>query len=137
MAKANSQGSPKAVGTKRKTSLSRSGSVGSVNISIDGQPIEVTPELEEIVHRAHKGLIQPLQTEMTTNEAAEFLDVSRPFVIKLIRNGELPCRMVGKHRRVPSEALVSYREKMYLQAKAAADEMVKIGQESGLYDDEE
>lgn len=108
---------------------------GSVNISIDGQPIKVTPELEEIVHRAHKGLMQPHQ-EMTTNEAAEFLDVSRPFVIKLIRNGDLPCRMVGKHRRVPTEALISYREKMYLQAKAAAAEMVKIGQEAGLYDDE-
>jgi excisionase family DNA binding protein len=80
------------------------------------------------------GLCQPLPTEMTTTQAAEFLDVSRPFVIKLIKQQVLPCRMVGKHRRIPSTALVAYREKMFRQAKAAADEMTQLSQELGLYD---
>jgi excisionase family DNA binding protein len=72
---------------------------------------------------------------MTTTQAAEFLDVSRPFVIKLVKRGELPCRMVGKHRRIPSAALLEYREKMFHQAKMAADEMTQMSQDLGLYEE--
>ena len=62
--------------------------------------------------------------------------MSRPFVIKLIKRGELPCRMVGTHRRIPSASLVAYREKMFHQAKDAADEMARTSQDLGLYADE-
>ena len=109
---------------------------GRVEITIDGNRVEVSPELEAAVHRAYKGLCQHLPTEMTTTQAAEFLDVSRPFVIKLVQRKELPCRMVGKHRRIPTEALRAYREKMFQQAKTAVDEMAHLSQEVGLYDSE-
>jgi excisionase family DNA binding protein len=105
-----------------------------VEIFIDGVRVEVPPELEAAVQRAYKGLLQSLPKEMTTTQAAEFLDVSRPFVVKLVNKGELPCRRVGKHRRIPSEALLAYREKMFQRATKAADEMVRISQELGLYD---
>src|SRR5262249_5134765 len=94
------------------------------------------PELEEAVHRAYEGLLQPLPSEMTTNQAAEFLDVSRPFVIKLVQRRELPCRMVGKHRRIPSEAVVQYRERMFQQARKAADELTQLAQGAGLYEEQ-
>ena len=87
------------------------------------------------MNRAHKGL-RPLPKEMTTTQAAEFLDVSRPFVIKLTQRGELPCRLVGQHRRIPSEALLAYRDRMFQQARKAADEMAQLSQDSGLYDQE-
>jgi excisionase family DNA binding protein len=107
-----------------------------IEITVNGVRVEVSPELEAAVHRAHKGLFRPMPREMTTTQAAEFLDVSRPFVIKLIRRGELPCRMVGKHRRIPSEAVVQYREKMFQQAREAADEMAQMSQAAGLYEEE-
>jgi excisionase family DNA binding protein len=106
-----------------------------IEVRVNGVRIEVSPELEEAVHRARKGLLQPLPREMTTNQAAEFLDVSRPFVIKLVERGELPCRLVGKHRRIPSDALVRYRDLMFQQARQAADEMARLAQEAGLYDE--
>jgi excisionase family DNA binding protein len=109
---------------------------GRIEIAIDGIRVEVSPELEAAVHRAYKGLCQPLPTEMTTTQAAELLDVSRPFVIKLIKRKELPCRMVGKHRRIPTDALQVYREKMFRRAKSAADEMAQLSQDLGLYDAE-
>src|SRR5262245_48686236 len=80
-----------------------------IEITVDGGRLEVSPELDAAVKRALAGLAQPLPKEMTTTQAAEFLDVSRPFVIKLIRKGELPCRLVGKHRRIPTPALLAYR----------------------------
>jgi excisionase family DNA binding protein len=105
-----------------------------VEILVNGIRVAVSPELEAAVHRAYNGLCQSLPTEMTTTQAAAFLDVSRPFVIKLIKQGELPCRMVGKHRRIPSAALQDYREKMFQQAQRATDEMAQQSQELGLYD---
>jgi excisionase family DNA binding protein len=107
---------------------------GRIEVRINGIPVEVSPELEAAVHRAYHGLNRPLPAEMTTTKAAEFLDVSRPFVIKLIKRRELPCRMVGKHRRIPSAALLEYREKMFQQAKNAVDEMAQLSQQQGLYD---
>ena len=79
--------------------------------------------------------MEPLPTEMTTNEAADFLDVSRPFVIKLVKHGDLPCRMVGKHRRIPSGAVVEYRKRMFHQAGKAADDMAQLSQDYGLYEE--
>jgi excisionase family DNA binding protein len=89
------------------------------------------------VKRAYKGLMSPLPAEMTTTQAAEFLDVSRPFVVKLTKRGELPYRLVGTHRRIPSTALLEYREKMYRRAKEAAEEMGRTSQELGLYEPDE
>jgi excisionase family DNA binding protein len=71
---------------------------------------------------------------MTTTQAAEFLDVSRPFVVKLIKRGELPCRMVGTHRRIPTDALSKYSEKMFQRARQAADEMTSLSLQLGLYE---
>ena len=107
-----------------------------IEITVNGVRIEVSAELEDAVHRAHKGLLRPLPKEMTTTQAAEFLDVSRPFVIKLTQRGELPCRMVGKHRRIPSDAVLEYRETMFQQARKAADEMTQLSRDAGLYDRE-
>ena len=103
-----------------------------IEITVNGVRVAVSPALEDAVLRAHKGLLQPLPKEMTTTQAADFLDVSRPFIIKLTRRGELPCRMVGKHRRIPTDAVLEYREKMFQQARKAADEMSQLSQEADL-----
>jgi excisionase family DNA binding protein len=108
-----------------------------IEITIDGIRVAVSPELEAAVNRAYKGMMSSLPPEMTTNQAAEFLDVSRPFVIKLTERGELPYRLVGTHRRIPSTALLEYREKMFRRAKGAADEMARTAQELGLYESDE
>jgi excisionase family DNA binding protein len=108
-----------------------------IEITINGIRVAVSPELEAAVNRAYKGLTSSLPPEMTTTQAAEFLDVSRPFVIKLTKRGELPYRLVGTHRRIPSTALLEYRESMFRRAKDAADEMTRTSQELGLYESDE
>ncbi len=123
-------------GSSKREETTQAPRQGRVEIAIDGIRIEVPPELEATVHRAYKGLCQPPPAEMTTTQAAEFLDVSRPFVIKLIKQQELPCRMVGKHRRIPTDALMKYKEKMFQRAKNAADEMAQLSQDLGLYNTE-
>jgi excisionase family DNA binding protein len=95
-----------------------------------------SPKLETAVHRPFDESVQPSPAEMTPAQAAEFLDVAPLLVVKLLRRKELPCRLVGKRRRIPIGALVEYREKMYQRAKEAADDIVRMSQEAGLYEQE-
>jgi len=105
-----------------------------IQILVNGVSFEVSPELEAAVRRACDAANRPLPEEMTTTQAADFLDVSRPFVVKLIRRGELPCRLVGTHHRIPINALREYREKMFRHARSASDEMAQHSQDLGLYE---
>ncbi|KWR89645.1 excisionase family DNA-binding protein [Cupriavidus sp. IDO] len=76
--------------------------------------------------------LMPAKREFTTVEAANFLNVSRPFVIKEIEQGKLPHRMVGTHRRIAFEDLVAYAKAMRERQAAALDRMAENARELGL-----
>jgi excisionase family DNA binding protein len=71
----------------------------------------------------------PTEGELTTFQAAYVLNVSRPFVIKLIDDGELPHRMVGAHRRIPVDAVLAYKQRLNQKSDAAMDELVRQAQD--------
>lgn len=70
--------------------------------------------------------------EMTTMEAAHYLHVSRPFVIREIDAGRLPHRMVGTHRRVQFEDLHAYKQQMLANQKDALRRLAENAAELGL-----
>lgn len=72
--------------------------------------------------------------EVTTQQAAKLLNVSRPTVVKLIDDGVLPSRKVGSHRRVPLAELLIFRQEMITQRRAVLDQMVSDAEALGLYD---
>ncbi len=74
----------------------------------------------------------PSNQEFSTVEAAHFLNVSRPFVIKEIESGKLPHRMVGTHRRVAFEDLIAYARKMRERQEAALERLAENSRELGL-----
>jgi excisionase family DNA binding protein len=76
--------------------------------------------------------LMPAKREFTTVEAANFLNVSRPFVIKEIEQGKLSHRMVGTHRRIAFEDLVAYAKAMRERQAAALDRMADNARELGL-----
>jgi len=77
-------------------------------------------------------VLMPANKEVTTVEAAHFLNVSRPFVVKEIEEGRLPHRMVGTHRRVAFEDLLAYARKMREKQVAALARMADNARELGL-----
>ena len=74
----------------------------------------------------------PHHAELTTTEAAELLNVSRPFVVKLLDEGQIPSRLVGKHRRVMFKDVMAYRGEHFRARSAVLDRMAAIDQELGL-----
>jgi excisionase family DNA binding protein len=77
--------------------------------------------------------LMPIHAELTTQEAADFLNVSRPFVVGLIDKGELNSRRVGTHRRVKFQELMAYREKSLIHSRKILDQMAADDKESGVH----
>ncbi len=111
-------------------------------VSADGlQTIELPDELFRVLVLAAQTLAQnkaltvaPIEQQLTTMEAAEFLGVSRPTLIKLVEGGAIPFTTVGRHRRVRLADLLDYQRRLARQREDALTEMARVAREGGLYE---
>ncbi|GAA3752671.1 helix-turn-helix domain-containing protein [Salinactinospora qingdaonensis] len=76
--------------------------------------------------------IVPANAELTTQEAANLLNVSRPHLIGLLDAGEIEFRKVGTHRRVRADSLLDYMRGDDQRRREAADELAAMTRELGL-----
>src|SRR3954447_11566190 len=93
--------------------------------------------LARIVHELARGnavTILSIHAELTTQQAANLLNVSRPSLIKLLDAGEMPYHYTRTHRRIRAADLISYQTRRTERQKAALDEVLRDAQEQGLYE---
>ncbi|MBD3885952.1 helix-turn-helix domain-containing protein [Phormidium tenue FACHB-886] len=76
----------------------------------------------------------PEHGELTTQEAADYLNMSRPSLIKLLKGGKIPFSKVGAHRRIRFQDLVAYRQQQEADRRSTLREFTGFLQEEGFYD---
>jgi excisionase family DNA binding protein len=76
--------------------------------------------------------LHSIRSELTTQQAADLLNVSRPFLIKLLESGKIPHRKVGTRRKILSKDILKYKEKMDHKRRESLDELVARSQELDL-----
>ena len=110
--------------------------------SPDGPPIDVPETLYKILVDVVEQLLAgravavlPQSLELTTTQAADMLQVSRPFLTGLLKSNEIPFHTVGTHRRVKLEDVVRYAHAREVQREQALGAMIQEADEAGLYDD--
>jgi len=103
-----------------------------------GDVITLTPTLFEALRavvaslaHGHAVSVVPADTMLTTNEAADFIGMSRPHLLKLLERREIPFVMVGTHRRIAFQDLVRYKEARRTRRAGGLREIAQLGQEMG------
>lgn len=101
-----------------------------------GTTLPLSPKVLRVIHdvlaRLAKGeavSMVPHDTEMTTQEAANLLNVSRPFLAKLLDGQIIPSRKVGTHRRVLFRDVLKYKHASFQKSQQVLDELARQAQE--------
>ena len=107
----------------------------------DGHQVAIPEPVHDLLLLILKNLqagraisIVPEHQPLTTQRAANILGVSRPFLVRLVENGDIPFHMVGSHRRIYLRDLLDYQRRRDAARHEAIDDMARTEMEAGTYD---
>ena len=110
-------------------------------VSSSGEFLELPPSMYDALrHVAHalaegKGVsVAPLSAKLTTQQAADYLGMSRPTLVRLLEEGEIPMEKPGRHRFVRLHDLVEYQDRIRVSRRSALERMVEEAVADDLYE---
>ena len=95
-------------------------------------PVSAIHMLVDILSQMAQGnavSLVPVHAELTTQQAADMLNVSRPYLVKLLESGKIRFHKTGRHRRIRFDDLMEYMRRMDEESRKAADELTAQAQE--------
>jgi excisionase family DNA binding protein len=109
-------------------------------VGMDGEeiplPDSVKRALRQVIHLMAAGRaisLVPHDRHYRSQEAADLLNISRPYLYTLLQQGQIPYIMVGTHRRIQFEDLMAYKQKRDSQRRQALTELADLSQDLGFY----
>jgi excisionase family DNA binding protein len=110
------------------------GKGGEPTVELPDTVYQLLLRILDVMEQGKAISIVPVMQDLTTQEAANLLGVSRPFFVKLLETGKLPFHLTGSHRRVYLKDLLAYKQQRDQDRHAAIERMGDQAEQQGLYD---
>lgn len=108
---------------------------GNRTIAFPESAFYLLERLVEVLARGDAITLVPVHTELTTQQAADILNMSRQYLVRLLDDGEIPSTRTGSHRRIRFVDVVEYKQKRDRERLDSLDELARLSQEYGGYDE--
>ncbi|KAF0096872.1 MAG: DNA binding domain-containing protein [Rhodospirillaceae bacterium] len=102
----------------------------SADVDLPPAVARLVLDLLELVGKGDAVTLVPSGADLSTQQAADMLEVSRPFLVKLLETREIPHHKIGTHRRIRAEDLLAYKRRRDKTRTAARTRLARLAQES-------
>lgn len=102
------------------------------DLVLPGHVLQILLDVLSEMSKGNTVSVVPYHHELTTQEAANLLNISRPYLVSLLEKGDVPFRKVGTHRRVLLTDLMAYRDRINKERQQALDTLTAMSQEEGM-----
>jgi excisionase family DNA binding protein len=119
-------------GAAQRVEIRAEGSNADLGVAVPKEAFELFLEVLGQMANGNAVTIMPVHAEVTTQQAADLLNVSRPHVVALLEEDKIPHRMVGTHRRIRVADLLEYKKKDDTERTAALEELASEAQKHRL-----
>ncbi len=105
---------------------------GNTDVTVPVFAIHMLVDILNQIAQGNSVSLVPVHAELTTQQAADLLSVSRPYLVKLLESGKIKFHKTGRHRRIRFVDLMEYMQRMDEKSHKAADELAAQAQELGM-----